>query len=215
VNFTVIDAPQRSPAWATARLGRLTGSRASDMLATRKDGKEAAGRANLRVQLVLERLTGRCQESGYVSAAMQQGIDREVDACAVYEGLTGNILQTSGFLSHVGLMAGCSLDGHIGNFEGIIEVKSPIPATHLDYLKTGTIPGEYYKQIVHGLWISGARWCDWLSYNPDFPEPLRVKLVRVERIRAEIDSYELLVRQFLQDVDREYAALEAMAGAAV
>lgn len=210
----IIDVPQRSPEWFTARLGKLTGSRASDMLATgATPKKEAAGRRNLRVQLVLERITGRSQERGYVSAAMQQGIDREVDAYATYEALTGRLLTSSGFIAHDTVQAGCSLDGHVGDFEGIIEIKSPIPATHLDYLKTGKIPGDYYAQIVHGLWLTGAQWCDWLSYNPDFPEPLQVKLVRVVRNEAEIDNYEVMARAFLAEVEKETAAVEQMAGA--
>jgi hypothetical protein len=183
------------------------------MLATRKDKTEAADRRNLRMQLVLERLTGRPQESGYQSAAMVQGIEREPDACAMYEALTGRFLSTTGFLAHNDLMAGCSLDGHVGDFEGIVEVKSPIAATHWEYLRSGQIPGDYQKQIVHQLWITGAAWCDWLSYNPDFSEPLQVKLVRYERDEAQINSYELLARMFLAEVDRELQEAEALAGA--
>lgn len=207
--FRIIDAEQRSPAWVAARLGRLTGSRASDMLATIKSG-EAAGRRNLRTQLVLERLTGKSQENGFCSPAMQQGMAREDDAAALYEALTGEVLSRSGFLAHASLMAGCSLDGHIGDFEGLVEVKSPIPATHLDYLKTGIVPGEYAKQILHAFWLTGAQWCDWLSYNPDFPDPLRVRLVRIERDEAAIDEYDKKVRAFLAEVDREVEAVRTI-----
>lgn len=205
------DAPQRSDAWFTARLGKLTGSRASDMLATIKSGAEAAGRRNLRVQLVLERVTGKAQEQGFVTPAMQAGIDREVDAAAIYEAATGRMLTASGFLGHDTLAAGCSLDGHVGDFEGIIEIKCPQPATHLDYLKTGTVPGDYLKQILHGLWITGAQWCDWLSFNPDFPEALRVKLVRIPRDDAAIAAYEKAAVAFLAEVDAECAAIGSLA----
>jgi YqaJ-like recombinase protein len=212
--FAIIDAPQRSEAWFKARLGRLTGSRAADMCATIKSG-EAAARRNLRVQLVLERLTGRSQESAYQSPAMAQGIEREADAVGVYEATAGRLLQTTGFLVHPSLMAGCSLDGHVGDFEGIVEVKCPIAATHLDYLRSGVIPDAYMKQIIHGLWITGAGWCDWLSYSPDFPEPLQVKLVRVQRDETQMKAYELLVRQFLAEVDKEVEAVNGLAGAMV
>lgn len=208
----IIAVDQRSPEWFKARLGKLTGSKASDMLSTIKSGGEAAGRRNLRVQLVLERITGRSSENGWQSDAMRQGTEREVDACAVYEALTGRILLKSGFLVHETLMAGCSLDGHVDDdFTGIIEVKAPLPATHLDYLKSGTIPGEYQKQILHNLWITGAQWCDWLSYNPDFPEPLQVKLVRVERDKEAIEEYQDKARAFLAEVDREVKAIATMA----
>lgn len=210
MSFTVLDVPQRSEAWHRCRLGRLTGSVAAEMCATVKTG-EAAGRRNLRVRLTLERITGRSHASEFVSTAMQQGIDREVDACALYEALTGQMLSQSGFLSHVTLMAGCSLDGHVGDFEGIVEVKSPQAATHLEYLKTGLIPGNYQKQILHNLWISGARWCDWLSYQPDFPEGLQVKLVRVMRDEAAITDYEHKAVAFLEEVQREVEVVQTLA----
>lgn len=211
----IIKCDQKSPEWYAARLGKLTGSVAADMLATRKDKSEAAGRRNLRIRLVLERVTGRSQETGFVSAAMQQGIEREASAAALYEAQTGNLLRTVGFCQHDTLMAGCSLDGYVGDFEGNVEVKSPIAATHWDYVRSGVIPGEYQKQILCGLWITGALWCDWLSYNPDFPVPLQVKLVRVERNQDEIDAFEKEAKRFLAEVESECAELERMAAGVV
>jgi hypothetical protein len=122
--FAVIDAPQRSPEWFAARLGRLTGSRAADMLATIKSG-EAAARRDLRMQLVCERLTGQSQEEPFVNAAMQRGIDCEPLAFAAYEAQTGQVVNRTGFLAHTGYMVGCSLDGHVGDFEGLVECKCP------------------------------------------------------------------------------------------
>src|SRR5512138_1556915 len=115
-SFRIVDAEQRSPAWFQARVGRLTGSRAGDMLATIKSG-EAAARRDLRTQLVCERLTGQVQEEAFIDAAMQRGIDCEPLAFAAYEAHTGTLVQRSGFLAHDTHMAGCSLDGHVGEFE--------------------------------------------------------------------------------------------------
>ena len=210
MSFTVIDVPQRSPEWFTARAGRATGSRAKDILASIKSG-EAAARRNYRVQLVLERITGKPHEGGYVSTAMQQGIEREADAAALYEALTGRVLQTTGFLQHGELMAGCSLDGHVGDFEGLIEAKCPLPATHLDYLTTGKVPRDYLAQITHALWmVPSAPWCDWLSYCPDFPEPLQTKLVRVNRADVDLAAYELALSLFLSEVEKEESRVRQM-----
>lgn len=211
----IIDCEQRSDAWYQARIGKLTGTCAGDMLATRKDKKEAAGRRNLRMRLALERIIGHSLESDFVSAAMQQGVEREYDAGLLYEAERGVLLQPVGFCEHDELMAGCSPDGVVGDFEGIAEIKSPLPATHWDYLRTGVVPLEYQKQILHNLWITGAQWCDWLSYNPDFPEPLRVKLVRVARNNDEIAAYDELARVFLREVDEEFAAVQRLAMVAV
>lgn len=211
----ILDCVQRSPEWASARLGRLTGTCAADMLSTRKDKTEAAGRRNLRVRLALERVVGRSLESSYVSPAMQQGAEREADACGLYEAQTGLVLRTCGFVAHDELLAGYSPDGFIGDFEGIAECKCPLPATHMEYLRTGIIPGEYQKQVLHGLWITGARWCDWLSYCPEFPEPLQVKLIRVERNDFDVMTYGRAAEAFLAEVDREVASIYSLMPVAV
>src|SRR5215510_4531737 len=208
--FAVIDAPQQSDAWKAARLGRLTSSRANDMLATRKDGKPSASRDNLRVQLVLERITKCPQERTFQSAAMDYGLAMEPEAFAAYEAMTGQMVQRSGFLSHNELMAGCSLDGHVGNYQGIVEIKCPIPATHLDYLRTSQIPTEYLRQVQHALWVSGAEWADWMSYERSFPERLRTKIVRVHRSDLDMAAYALAVRLFLSEVEKQEAELREM-----
>lgn len=203
MTFTEHDIEQRTPEWHALRCGRLCGSKASDMLATIKSG-EAAARRNLRVQLTLERITGRTQErSTFVSQAMQDGIAREVDAVALYDATTGLCARSTGFIAVNEVLAGCSPDGIIGDFDGLLEVKSPIAATHLEFLKTGAIPKDYMDQITHNLWVTGAQWCDYLSYQPDFPEALRTRLVRVPRAALDIAAYELAALKFLAEVDFE------------
>lgn len=209
--FTVVDCEQKSPEWFAARVGRLTSTGAADMLAKIQKG-EAAGRRNLRARLMLEQITGRSQErNDFQTQAMRDGNEREPDAAAVYEAITGEMLSTTGFLSHNSLMAGASLDGHIGDFDGIVEIKSPIAATHLDYLRSGTVPDNYLKQVTHALWISGAAWCDWLSYQPDFPEALRVKVIRIDAKSLDLEGYERDVRAFLAEVAAEVESVRTMA----
>lgn len=209
----VLDVPQRSVEWFAARVGRLTGSSAADMMATIKSG-EAAARRDLRMRLVCERLTGQSQEDSYVNAVMQRGIDREPDALAAYEALTGLLASPVGFVAHDTLPAGCSPDGHVEGFAGILELKCPKSATHLRYLRAKTVPPEYLHQIVHNLWITGAQFCDFLSFDDRFPPPLQVYHVRVPRNEAQITAYELLARQFLAEVERECEELGQLAGVA-
>lgn len=204
--FTVITAEQRSAEWFTARLGRLTGSRAKDMLSQIKSG-EAAGRRDLRMQLVCERLTKTLQEDGYVNAAMQRGIDCEPLAFRAYEALTGHVADRTGFLAHNALMVGCSLDGHVGEFDGILELKCPKSATHFGYLRTGGVPSEHLAQITHNLWVTGAEWCDFLSFDDRFPPKLQTFLVRVPRDEAAIAAYADKALTFLEEVEREVASV--------
>lgn len=208
-NFTILDAEQRSAEWFAARAGRLTGSRAGDMLATIKTG-EAAARRDLRVQLVVERLTGQPQEDSYVNAVMQWGIDHEADAFGAYEAQTGNLVRRTGFLTHTGLMVGCSLDGDVEDFGGIVEIKCPKSATHYGYLKSGAVPSNHIPQILHNLWVSGAAWCDFVSYDPRFPDALRLFVQRIPRSEINIIAYEATALKFLTEVDAECAALTAL-----
>lgn len=203
---------QRDEAWHRARLGRLTGSRVADAFATIKSKGEAAGRRNLRVQLVLERITGQSQENSFVSPEMQRGADLEAEALAQYEEQTGAFISPTGLLAHPALMAGCSPDGLIGD-DGLIEVKAPIAATHLHYLRGG-IPDGYLLQMQHALWITGRAWCDFVSYHPSFPPSLRLKIARVTMTEAGLEAHEAAVRAFLAEVDQEEAALRAMAAPA-
>lgn len=208
--FTVVDAPQRSTEWFQARLGRLTGSRAADALARTAKGDFTARRKDLRTQLVLERLTGCVQEDGWVSPEMRRAVQQEPLAVAAYEALTGRFVRGSGFLAHQTLAVGCSLDGHFGDYTGILEVKAPKSSTHLAYLQSGTIPAEYLPQIVHALWITGAAWCDFLSFDDRFPPHLQTMCVRYERNDEEIALYMKHVAAFLDEVSDEYAAVQQL-----
>lgn len=199
MSFTVLDFEQRSPEWFTARAGRLTGSCAAAMMTEIKSG-EAAARRDLRVRLALERITGRPQENEFTTAALQHGIDTEPAALGIYEAITGQILERTGFLSLDGVMAGCSLDAFVSGRKGIVEAKCPKSATHYEYLKTKQIPKPYRWQCLHNLWVSDAEWCDFISYDDRFPEHLQYLCMRVERNEVEIKSYATAAVRFLAEV---------------
>ncbi len=213
--FIIVEAEQRSAAWFAARAGRLTGSVAADIAATLKSGGEPAARRDLRTKLALERLTGRSLEDDYQNADMKRGIELEPEALGAYEVATGNLVEPTGFLAHTTQLIGCSLDGHVGDFAGILELKCPRSANHLKYVRANVLPTEHRYQIVHNLLVSGAQWADFCSYAPDFPEPLRLFRVRVERDEKEIAAYSLLVDLFLKEVQKEYDEIQALAGAGV
>jgi len=207
MTFNVCQDEQRSADWFAARVGRVTGSRAGDVLATIKSG-EAAARRDYRTQLVVERLTLQPQEDGFINAAMQWGIDQEANAFAAYESQTGNLVRRTGFLQAQELMVGCSLDGDIDNFAGILELKCPKSATHLEYLRAGkSLPARYLPQVTHNLWVSGAAWCDFASFDPRFPGPLQLHIVRVPRDEKAIATYELAVSLFLSEIERDVAEM--------
>lgn len=210
VSFTVITAPQRSSEWFAARLGRVTGTAASDVLATIKSG-EAAARRDLRARLVAERLSQTPQEDVFVNEAMAWGVAHEDEARIAYELHSGFQVQETGFLAHNDLMAGVSLDGHIGDYVGLIEIKAPKTATHLQTLREG-IPARHMAQLTHALWmVPQADYLDFVSYDPRLPERLRLVVHRVMRHDVDVTGYGMKLLKFLEEVDAEVAALRTMA----
>lgn len=179
------------------------------MLAKTKSGYSTS-RKNLLVQLVAERLTGQPQEDGYQSPAMLRGIELEPKAFAAYEATTGQMAEKVGFLAHLDLPIGASPDGIIGDFDGLLELKVPNPATHLGYLKARTLPADYQPQIAHQLLVSGAAYCDFMSYGPNFPDHLQVFLVRVYRADVDLAGYERELRTFLEEIETELQAIQTM-----
>lgn len=208
--FIVHDVDQRSDEWRQLRAGLLTASVAGDMMATRKDKTEAAARRDLRTQLVCERLTGQPQEDAFISRDMQRGIEVEPEAFAAYELETCSVVQKIGFITHQGLAAGYSPDGIVGDFDGCVELKVPRAANHLRYLRGKALPSEWFYQVTHALWITGAPWCDFATYCAQFPEPLRLFRVRVKREDVDLLAYEVMLRAFLTEVEKEVEAVRAL-----
>jgi len=191
---------QRTEEWFQARLGKVTASRVADVLSKIKTG-ESASRRNYKIQLVSERLTGEKQES-YINQAMQDGIDREVFARDRYVQQFGEVEEV-GFIQHPTLEAGASPDGLVGE-DGLLEIKCPMGTTHTETLMTQEVPSKYIPQIQFQLRCTGRKWCDFVSYNPMFPQHLQVFVKRVEadevyqmELDKEIESFLLEVQTII------------------
>jgi hypothetical protein len=218
VNFTVHEVAQRSPEWFALRVGLLTGSCAGAVIQERKRGTgELAVRRDLRKRMVCERLTGLgVDDVPYLPHYMQRGADLEPAAFAAYEAQTGLVVNSVGFVSHLTLKAGCSPDGQVGGFAGIVELKCPKSATHLDYfMAPDTLRQEYFGQALHAIWLTGAAWCDVCSFDDRFKPELELVRVRVDRASLDLVAYELAVNLFLSEVDAEVEKVQAAAAAGV
>ena len=203
---------QGTDAWHLARLGRVTASRIADVLATIKSG-EAAARANYRAELVAERLTGKRQES-YSNAAMQWGTETEPLARVWYESEVGVVVQETGFVEHPTIaMSGASPDGLVAD-SGLVEIKCPNTATHLDYLLDGTVPAKYQPQMLWQMACTGRDWCDFVSFDPRLPEDLQLFVQRFPRDDARIQAMEAEVQKFLEEVDETITNLRKIRPAA-
>lgn len=199
---------QRTDTWFAARLGRVTASRVHEIMATLKDGKPAAARANYMADIVLERLTGKRAE-GFSNDAMDWGTQTEPQARAAYSAKTGELVTEVGFVNHPTLMAGASPDGLVGD-DGLVEIKCPTSSTALETLFTQKIAKKYIDQMQWQLLVTGRAWCDFCSFDPRLPEHLQCYIQRVPRDNKRIAELEEAVAKFLEEVDAQVKTLQEM-----
>jgi len=197
---------QGSPDWFAARLGKVTASRVADVVARTKSGW-GASRANYAAQLIAERLTGVPAE-GYSNAAMQWGTEMEPQARAEYAFMRDADVIEVGFVAHPTIaMSGASPDGLVGD-DGLIEIKCPNTATHIDTLLGGDIPMKYQWQMQWQMACTGRQWCDFVSFDPRMPEYARLFVARGTRDDRQIKALEKDVIDFLAEVEDKVAQLE-------
>lgn len=216
----IIECEQGSPEWLQARAGMVTASKVADIMAKGRSGGESAGRRNYRAQIVAEILTGKPQEDGYKSAAMEWGNQNEPFARAAYEILKGCMVDQIGMARHPSIERGAaSPDGLIGwtggdaTPEGLLEIKCPNTATHLDYFQAGAVPTEYQPQMLWQMACTGAAWCDFASFDPRLPDHLQLFVKRFPRDDARITSMEMEVRVFLREVNETITNLSRLSAA--
>lgn len=206
MSFIYIEVEQGSDDWHKHRRGSLGASQVHDVLAKTKSGYSTT-RANIRARIVAERLTGLTQDS-FKSSAMQWGNDTEPQARSAYSFFTGNLVTQVGMYKHETIIGThASPDGLVGD-DGLIEIKCPITATHIETLKTGKIDPKYITQMQWQMALTERDWCDFVSYDPRMPEDLSLFIQRVVRDPKRIDELFKDVLVFLKEVEDDLAALE-------
>jgi putative phage-type endonuclease len=198
---------QRSEEWFKARLGKVTASRVADVMARTKSGYSTS-RANYMAELICERLTGAPAER-FTSAAMQWGTDNEPHAKASYAFMQDAAIEDVGFVIHPSIPdLGASPDGLVGT-SGLIEVKCPNTATHIETLLGDGIDGKYITQMQVQMACTGREWCDFVSFDPRLPVDMQLFVKRVERDNARIAEIEDEVSAFLGEIAKKMDALHA------
>lgn len=203
----ILDLIQGTDEWKAARAGMVTASRIVDVMAKIKTG-EAAARRDYRCQIVAEILTGTPQDDVFVNDAMRWGTEQEPYARAAYEVAKGVLVDQVGLVFHPTIERGAASPDGLVEFDGLVEIKCPKTATHLDYLMAGEVPAKYQPQMLWQMACTGRDWCDFVSYDPRLPEEHQLFVVRFKRDQARIDAMEAEVRAFLAEVDETLATLK-------
>ena len=202
------EVQQRTDAWHQLRAGKVTASRVADIIAKTKTGYSTS-RENYLAQLVCERMTGKPAES-YSNSAMQWGTDQEPFARAAYEAAKDVLVDELGFSTHPTIsMAGASPDGLVGLF-GLVEIKCPNTATHIDTLLNQTVPTKYITQMQWQMACTQRQWCDFVSFDPRMDEGLQLFIKRVEYDPIYVASLEKEVINFLFDIEYKIMQLNKL-----
>lgn len=199
---------QRTPEWFAMRAGKVTASRVADVMAKTKSGPSAS-RANYMAELIVERLTGE-PAARFTNAAMEWGTEKEPEAIAAYEFMHDASVSPAGFILHPdSLETGASPDGFVGT-DGLIEVKCPNTATHIETLLSAKVPAKYITQMQWQMACTGRAWCDFVSYDPRLPAHLSMFVSRVERDEAFIADAWAEVSAFLVELSDKMRELQRL-----
>lgn len=207
------DIVQGSDAWKQMRLGKVTASRVIDTDAKTKTGAWGASRANYMAELIAERLSGVPADK-FTNSAMQWGTENEAAARREYGYRNSVSVEEVPFVPHPRIiMSGASPDGLIGS-DGLVEIKCPNTATHIDTLLAGVVPKKYVTQMQWQMACTERQWCDFVSYDPRMPDHMSYFCKRVERDQDYITYLEEVVSEFLAELAEKVSALTEKFGKA-
>lgn len=217
----LIEAPQGSDEWLSARAGVITASRFADARSklsragkTGKAGDPSAEAIKYAWQVALERIAGEPVSQAFETFAMRRGSELEPEARMAYETHTGLLASEQGLLLSDDRVFGYSADGLVGD-DGLIEIKCPSNCQKIGdiWRNPEGATAEYIDQIMGGMLITGRKWCDFIMYCP-WLEPVGKELFvrRVDRddeyiaaLEADLIQFKALVDEY-ENILREKAA---------
>ena len=192
---------QGSDEWFAVRMGKITASKLGDLMRVTKYG-ESTYKTRLRMELAIERLTGKSASPNFMNQAMKDGVEREPDARKLFEAITGKEVSECGSFDHPDIVnTSASPDGLIRGEDAVLELKCPTHITHAKNLLSEKMPKNYEYQVQWQIACTESEYAYFASYHPDFPKELRLKWVKVLRDNIMILEIEDEVRKFDVEVE--------------
>lgn len=194
---------QRTEEWMAKRLGKINASAIHNLMKKTKYG-ESKYKENMRLELAIERLTGKQANPIPLNEHMRRGIEREPEARDYFSKFTNLKVTEVGSIQHPLIVnSGASPDGIVsdGKAEFCLEIKCPAMPMHARNLLAETLPSQYKHQVQWQMACTGMLGAYWVSYNPDFTEDTTLKYLFVERDEKLIKEMEDEVVKFDKEVD--------------
>ncbi len=187
----IVDVEQGTQEWLNLKAGVPSASNFAKIVTS--TGAKSKTVEKYIHQLAGERITG-IREEGYQNASMKRGIEMEQEAVNAYEALRDVDTEKVGIVYKDDTKSVlCSPDRLIGAISdapsGLLEIKCPEIQTHVSYLLENRLPSKYFQQVQGQMYITGAVYCDFMSYYPGL-KPLVVRVERdesfIEKLREEL-----------------------------
>tara|TARA_B100000768_G_C11226483_1_gene353045 strand:- start:117 stop:746 length:630 start_codon:yes stop_codon:yes gene_type:complete len=192
---------QGSEEWFKVRMGKITASKLSDLMKKTKYG-ESTYKTRLRMELAIERITGKSASPNFMNQAMHDGVEREPDARKLFEAIAGKEVAECGSFDHPDVVnTSASPDGLLRGENAVLELKCPTHVTHAKNLLSDKMPKNYEYQVQWQIACTESDYAYFASYHPDFPPELRLKWVKVEKDNDMILALENAVREFDTEVE--------------
>ena len=106
--------------------------------------------------------------------------------------------------------SGASPDGLVDH-DGLVEIKCPNTATHIDYIIAREVPSEYKPQMAWQCACTGRKWCDFVSFDDRLPEYLQLFVIRYFPAPEYIQELENEAVDVLKEVDFMVDSLRKLA----
>lgn len=107
--------------------------------------------------------------------------------------------------------SGCSPDGVIFDWykiEWLIEIKCLDNKWHLKTLLEQKAESKYERQIQMQLLVTGADWCDYVAYNPNYEKSLFIKrYYKDETAQEELKKWLEIGKQRIQKIESDFNLL--------
>lgn len=168
MSLEIFNMEQGTEEWFEVRKGVLTASNATAI------GNIGAGLKTYVKSLVLDMVIEE-KEEGYVGPDIERGNELEPIARLKYSYENDVEVKEVGFIRVNGAY-GCSPDGLVGD-DGGIEIKARNNPKHLAHLLGDKVDSATHWQIQMSLLVTGRKWWDFISYNPNFKNSLHVERV--------------------------------------
>ena len=179
---------QRSDAWFQLRKGKITSSEIHKIMGEKGLGETAK---TYLLEKVVEFYDGFSEPA--VGKALEWGTELEPIAIEHYQGLKKVLVEKASFIVENDHYGG-SPDGLLPP-DGVIEVKCPYKsANHFkhglikDAASFKKITPNYYWQCVSNMVCAGAKWCDFISYDPRVKDGFEMFIFRLELDKNEAES---------------------------